>query len=170
VTLLLLIHLVATTAMAGLIWFVQVVHYPLFEAVGADSFVAYERAHQRLTSFVVGPFMAVEGVSALALAATANDVVGWPLILIGWFLLAIIHASTILLQVPAHGLLSEGLDPAVTRRLVQTNWVRTIGWSARAVLAGPDRGHRPTLPNQPGDLNRHPPRTFASRPRGTGGS
>ncbi len=31
-------HLVATAAMVGLIWFVQVVHYPLFAAVGSGGF------------------------------------------------------------------------------------------------------------------------------------
>ncbi|MCK6525129.1 hypothetical protein L6R49_27300, partial [Myxococcota bacterium] len=33
-TLLLLIHAAATWFMVGLIWFVQIVHYPLFSAVG----------------------------------------------------------------------------------------------------------------------------------------
>jgi hypothetical protein len=41
------VHLAATAAMVGLIWFVQVVHYPLFASVGADEFVAYENAHTR---------------------------------------------------------------------------------------------------------------------------
>ncbi len=133
--LLLLVHLLATTAMAGLIWFVQVVHYPLFASVGADVFAGYEASHQRLTSYVVGPFMAVEGVSALALAATESDTVGWPLILTGWIMLALIHASTIFLQVPAHTRLSGGFDQSIVDRLISTNWIRTIGWSARAVLA-----------------------------------
>ncbi len=132
---LLLTHLVATAAMAGLIWFIQIVHYPLFAAVGSEGFAAYETSHQRLTSYVVGPFMAVEGVSALALAVTDVGQVGWPLVLIGWFLLAVIHASTIFLQVPAHTRLSGGFDSLVLSRLVATNWIRTIGWTARAILA-----------------------------------
>lgn len=135
VALLLSVHLLATAAMVGLIWFVQVVHYPLFAAVGAERFLAYEAAHQRLTSYVVGPPMAVEGVTALALLVAAPDGVGrmWPLV--GLALLAAIHASTVLLQVPAHGRLAQDGDPAVMRRLVRTNWIRTVGWSARAVVA-----------------------------------
>ena len=43
-----------------MIWFVQFVHYPLVEAVGFDHFVAYESAHQKRTSWVVGPLMGVE--------------------------------------------------------------------------------------------------------------
>lgn len=62
-------HLAATAAMVGLIWFVQIVHYPLFALVGTAEFPRYEAAHTRSTSFVVGPAMAVEGISALAIAA-----------------------------------------------------------------------------------------------------
>lgn len=134
-TTLLAAHLAATAGMTGLIWFVQLVHYPLFEAVGPDHFVAYESAHQRRTSWVVGPLMSVEGVSALAIAAALRDEVGFVLTLAGLALLAVIHTSTVLLQVPAHRRLSERYDVDVVRRLVSTNWVRTIGWSLRVVVA-----------------------------------
>ncbi len=50
-----LAHLLATALLPGLIWFVQVVHYPLFAAVGQEGFHAYERQHQRLKAFVVAP-------------------------------------------------------------------------------------------------------------------
>jgi hypothetical protein len=134
-TTLLAVHLAGTAGMMGLIWFVQLVHYPLFDAVGSDQFVAYESAHQRRTSWVVGPLMGVEGVSALAIAAALRDEVGFVLTLIGLGLLAVIHASTVMLQVPAHRRLSERYDAEVVHRLVRTNWVRTIGWSLRVVIA-----------------------------------
>lgn len=134
-TALLSIHLFATAAMVGLIWFVQVVHYPLFSRVGAAGFAEYEAAHQQRTSWVVGPLMAVEGVSALVVAATIRDELGVILPLIGLLLLLGIHSSTVLVQVPAHRALSTGADPGVMHRLVSTNWLRTIGWSARGGLA-----------------------------------
>jgi hypothetical protein len=37
------IHLAATWFMVGLIWVIQIVHYPLFTSVGSDSFAEYER-------------------------------------------------------------------------------------------------------------------------------
>ena len=79
------VHLVATAAMAGLIWFVQVVHYPLFAGVGRDGFAAYEARHTRRTSWVVGPFMAVEGVAAIALFVWPVDGVGRGLPLLAGF-------------------------------------------------------------------------------------
>lgn len=121
--------------MAGLIWFVQVVHYPLFAMVGTDSFTHYEQRHMSLTSWVVGPLMAVEGVSALLIAAGERDTVGLPLVGLGLVLLALIHASTVFLQVPAHNRLEKGFCPSTAERLVRTNWIRTFGWTARAVVA-----------------------------------
>lgn len=129
-------HVVATSAMAGLIWFVQLVHYPLFDRVAPDGFTAYETEHQRRTTWVVGPLMAIEGVTALLVAAVIRDDVGIVLAFSGLALLAVIHSSTVFLQVPAHRALSDGYDAAVVRRLVRSNWIRTAGWSLRSLVAG----------------------------------
>lgn len=131
----LLVHLVATTAMTGLIWFVQVVHYPLFSAIGAAESPGYAVEHQRRTSFVVGAPMAVEGVSSLWLVAAPPDGLGrvWPLI--GLAVLGVVLGSTVLLQVPQHAVLAQELDLDRVRRLVRTNWIRTVGWSARCAIA-----------------------------------
>ena len=134
-TALLAIHLAATAAMGGLIWFVQLVHYPLFDAVGEDGFAAYARDHQRRTSWVVGPLMAVEGLSAVALLFVPTDDLPRALPVAGLLLLVVIHASTLWLQVPRHRELAAGHSAVATRRLVASNWIRTIGWSARTVLA-----------------------------------
>ncbi|MFT6290425.1 MAG: hypothetical protein ACJAR2_001014 [Ilumatobacter sp.] len=133
---LLVVHLVATAGMMGLIWFVQLVQYPGFADVGDGQFVSFEAAHMRRTSWVVGPLMGVEGVSALVVAVTLRAEVGIVLVALSLLLLAVIHASTVFLQVPAHSRLATGYDADVQRRLVQTNWVRTFGWSARTVVAG----------------------------------
>ena len=133
--LLLSVHLLATAAMVGLIWFVQIVHYPLFAAVGPSEFVAYEQSHQRRTAYVVGPPMAIEGVTTLMLLVAAPDGVGPLLPWLGAVLLAVVHASTVLLQVPAHAALAQSPDRATIDRLVRTNWIRTIGWTSRGAVA-----------------------------------
>ena len=75
---LLSLHLAATAAMFGLIWFVQVVHCPLFAAVGGDGFVSYETAHRRRTVFAVGPLMAAEGLTGIARRrAAGRPASGW---------------------------------------------------------------------------------------------
>ena len=134
-----LIHLLATTAMAGLIWFVQVVHYPLFADVPASASTAYAERHQRLTARVVGAPMAVEGVCALWLFFAPPAGVGRLLPFIAGLILAVVLGSTVMLQVPRHGRLARTTSAdeigKVVTSLVTTNWVRTIGWSTRAVLA-----------------------------------
>lgn len=129
-------HLFATAGMVGLIWFVQLVHYPLFESVGAEGFAEYERLHQRQTSFVVGPLMAVEGATAVWLVLAPPNQMSRLLPLLGLGVLGVVHASTVLLQVPQHTALVNGYDAARVRRLVRTNWVRTVGWSVRGIIAG----------------------------------
>lgn len=133
--LILALHLGSTAAMTGLIWFVQIVHYPLFAMVGEGRFRDYEAQHTKRTSRVVGPFMAAEGVTALWIAFDPGPDLGRILPVIGLVLLAIVHGSTVTLQVPRHRKLTAGYDPETARSLVTTNWIRTMAWTARAFLA-----------------------------------
>lgn len=131
----LLVHAAATLFLTGLIWTVQIVHYPLFAQVGDAHFPSYERSHVERISWIVGPPMAVEALSALALAALLPSGPGRRWATLGLLLLAVIWLSTALLQVPLHNLLARGLDREAVARLVQTNWIRTAAWSARAVVS-----------------------------------
>ncbi|MHC5004844.1 MAG: hypothetical protein ACYTJ0_17175 [Planctomycetota bacterium] len=127
----LLLHAGATLAMAGLIWFVQIVHYPLMADVGAAGFVPYEHRHVRLTTTVVGPLMLTELVTALIIAVGDGTALAWA----GLGLVGLVWASTAMLQVPCHRQLEQGFDAEIIRRLVATNWLRTAAWSARGVIA-----------------------------------
>lgn len=132
--LLLTIHLAATLFMTGVIWFVQVVHYPLFAALGRSEFPSYAKQHAALTTWIVAPPMLVELASALLLFwIRPSDVSTWDLS-IGLSLLAVIWISTALVQIPCHGTLQNGFDVTVCQRLVRTNWVRTAAWSLRGLL------------------------------------
>jgi hypothetical protein len=138
---LLLVHAASTWAMVGLIWFVQIAHYPLFAAVGRADFPRYQVSNVRATSLVVGPLLAAEGASTLGLLA----LLGGPLTWVGAGLLLLIWLSTALLQVPCHARLERGFDAATADRLVRTNWIRTIGWTARGCCAlGLLVAHSPT--------------------------
>ena len=120
--------------MTGVIWFVQVVHYPLFGGVGAGEFRAYEQRHAALTTWVVAPPMLVEAATALLLFRFRPAGVSTWQVSAGLGLVAVVWLSTAFLQVPCHDRLSRGFDPAVHARLVSTNWLRTAVWSARGVL------------------------------------
>jgi phage terminase large subunit-like protein len=129
-----LAHLVATLGMTAVIWFVQVVHYPLFLRVGPEAFHLYEVTHQQRISFIVIPLMLTELATAVALAWWGIDGIprGW--LLGGAALVGVVWASTFLIQVPLHTRLGSGFDEDAIRLLVNTNWIRTVGWSLRAAL------------------------------------
>ncbi len=129
----LLVHVAATWSMVGVIWFVQLVHYPLFRAVGRSEFVVYEDQHTRRTGWLVGVLMPIEALTGLALVIdpTSSSGLG-PLI--GLLLIGAIWATTLAVQVPLHRSLSRGYDDALLMRLVRSNWIRTGLWSARGLL------------------------------------
>ena len=133
--LLLLVHAGATLFMTGVIWFVPVVHYPLFGMVGTGDFAAYSEAHSRRTGYVVGPPMLTEAASALLLLLLFRPpsvpvALAWA----GTVLLAVVWGSTALLQVPRHREFGAGFDARAHRALVATNWVRTLAWTIRGFL------------------------------------
>ena len=124
-------HIAATWYMVGLIWFVQIVHYPMMDR--AADFTEYERVHCQRTTWAVGPAMLVEISTLFIWAWSDPQVLQGPLFLGLGILLAIIWASTALIQVPAHNRLSQGFKVATHRWLVQSNWIRTAAWTLRGI-------------------------------------
>lgn len=124
--------------MTGLIWFVQVVHYPLLSRLGEAYFLPYHRMHCERTGYVVGPLMLVELGSAAALVYLLTPGSARTAAWAGLLLLGVIWASTALVQIPQHNRLSVlGADPATLAALVRGNWLRTAAWTLRAVLVTP---------------------------------
>jgi hypothetical protein len=130
----------ATLFMTGLIWFVQIVHYPLFAVVLSNTtppaFRAYESNHANRTGWVVFPPMAVELLTALAalLPSLRPTFISQPAAIASAILVGLLWASTGFIQVPLHNRLASEPTPETIRRLVLSNWLRTALWTARATL------------------------------------
>lgn len=124
---------VSTVSMTGLIWFVQIVHYPLFAKVGEEVFAEYERRHGLLTTFVVLPLMFTELGTSIFLAMKPIAEMR-SLLIAGAIMVALIWASTFFLQVPKHSVLESGFDLQAWKFLVVSNWIRTVLWTARTIL------------------------------------
>jgi hypothetical protein len=133
-TALVLTHLAATLYMTGLIWFVQLVHYPLFARAERTTFADFAREHQDWTFWAVGPAMLVEALSAGCLLVTRPawfpEWAAW----LGLALVCVNMLSTVAVQIPLHQRLSAGYDAQAHARLVASNWLRTFAWTARAWL------------------------------------
>ena len=128
-------HLAATLYLTGLIWVIQVVHYPLMDRVPGDGFIAFHTEHARRIGVVVIVPMLVELITALALLVIRPPGVPVALLVAGVVLVGAAWLSTFALQVPLHRRLSEGFDPAAHRALVRGNWIRTAAWTLRAAVA-----------------------------------
>lgn len=135
-TLLLLTHAAATWFMVGLIWFVQLVHYPLMHHVPETHTRNYAAEHQSLTTRVVAPVMLVELAAVVwTFFCSHPDGEFSALRAVGAGLLALVWASTFLVQVPLHRTLLLSPNARTRSLLVRTNWIRTAAWTGRGVVA-----------------------------------
>ncbi len=130
----LLICLASTLFMTGLIWFVHVVHYPLFARVEPGAFPAYHAAHSRATTFVVVIPMVLELLTAAWLVARRPEGTGAGLAAFGLAAALVSWAATFALSVPEHNRLAGGFDVEAHRRLVSTNAVRLASWTAHSLI------------------------------------
>lgn len=133
-------HLAATLTMVGLIWFVQVVHYPLLARLEGPAFEAAHAFHMNRTGLVVVPPMLIELATMALLVWRPGDLPGaWLWASAG--LLAGVWVSTWAAQVPLHNRMAASADGSAKASLVRTNWIRTVLWTARgAVLIGIQAG------------------------------
>ncbi|MDX1920238.1 MAG: hypothetical protein SFU25_05835 [Candidatus Caenarcaniphilales bacterium] len=132
------VNLFVTIFMVGVIWFVQIVHYPLFAKVSPSVFPEYLAWHARLTTFVVAPMMLLELLTGIFMLlhqplhqfgriGRVVNILSFGLILLIWY-------STFFIQVPLHDKLQGSWNQEIGARLVLTNWIRTVAWSLRGIL------------------------------------
>ena len=128
------IHILVSFYMFGLIWFVQVVHYPLFRKVGQADWLEYEKAHTHFTSFVTAPIMIIElGTAALLWWWSDPNLPQWWL-LTNFILVVALWLSTFMIQVPLHNQLLKAHAEKAIQKLVHSNWIRTVIWTVKAVV------------------------------------
>ena len=132
--LLVLLNFALAAYLTGLIWTVQLVHYPSFAFVGVDKFVAFHRAHSTRMGWVVMAPMVAELVLAAWLAWQGRALGGNVLWNLG--LVVFVWAVTFFISVPFHNRLAQGFDYIAIDGLVRTNWLRTLAWTARCILLG----------------------------------
>ncbi|MEM7516423.1 MAG: hypothetical protein AAF368_05830 [Planctomycetota bacterium] len=133
-----LAHVGATLALVGLIWVVQLVLYPQFLEIaavgGRAGFRAYHESYTRRITWIVGPLIATEGITALLLLSEVPTGASFTEVSIGLLLAAFNFLSTAFVYAPLHGRLGEAYDHDVALRLIRGNWFRTLAWTVRGAL------------------------------------
>lgn len=130
----LFVQAVAAWFMAGSIWTMQVLNYPLLAKIDAASFPAYEAAHNQRFVRVVGPGVLAALVGTVWLVVDKPPRLGWYAPVAAALLLAMVIVSTALYQGKAHAKLASGFDRVTHATLVRSNWVRTVAWTAMGGL------------------------------------
>jgi len=129
-----IIQILTTFMMTGIIWFVQIVHYPFFAYAVKEDFPQIGSAHATLTGYVVVPIMVLEMATSFYLAAFSQYTQFQLALGIGAGLVLLIWGSTFFIQVPILKRMLGSFSEEEHKKLVNTNWIRTILWSARSVI------------------------------------
>ncbi len=132
--LMLLLNAASVFFMVGLIWMVQIVHYPLFAEGHPERFGPFHRGHSRRISWLVIPAMSIEAATTMALLKWRPESVELPLVLAGVVAVVAVWLITILVQVPQHQKLAGGYDAETIRSLVRSNWLRTATWTFHGAI------------------------------------
>jgi hypothetical protein len=119
------LHIFSVYFMTGVIWIIQVVHYPLMSKVHPDFFAEFHLEHSNKITYVVGPTMILQ-------LATSFWVSQFNYLWLGLSLAN--FALTFLVSVPIHNKLATTWNPELHKKLVFTNWPRTLLWSAHSLL------------------------------------
>lgn len=116
--------------MTGLIWLVQIVHYPAYKFIDKTQFIQYQNFHTTSISYIVIPIMLIELFSGVYLLFE-DELRFWKILnflgILGiWFV-------TFFFSVQYHNQLQNGFDLSAIEKLIQTNWIRTVIWSLRSL-------------------------------------
>lgn len=123
------LHIASCFFMAGLIWVIQLIHYPAFAVIEPARFGRFHQLHSRALMWIAGPAMIVELATAIAIAALYGGLL-WSLNLA---LTCVLWLATFLLIVPLHNTLSAEQNPDVISKMCSYNWIRTVLWTGRSL-------------------------------------
>lgn len=125
-------NLTSSLFLTGLIWTVQLVHYPIFHLLDKKNFTGHINFHKRAISALVIPAMSVELGTSIWLAWSASSYLFYHQA--GLLTVILIWLITFFIQVPLHNQLSKARNDKAIDKLVKTNWLRTILWSVKTIL------------------------------------
>jgi len=127
-----LTNIVSTLFLTGLIWVVQLVHYPSFQFWGSRMAEAHA-FHSIRISIIVVPIMILELASSFALSMSEVPYKGWHIM--GLVCVLLIWAITFFFIVPVHNVIPfVELPEQSIEKLVSLNTWRTVLWSLKSII------------------------------------
>ena len=124
------VHFLSTSFMVGIIWVIQLLHYPTFHFIKESNYVEFQHFHMQRISFIVVPAMILELLSAFMLVYYIRS----NLLIVCLIILLVIWSITFVFFTKLHQGLLGGYDKIIVDKLVQINWSRTVLWSLRLII------------------------------------
>ena len=124
------IHFLSTSLMVGIIWVIQLLHYPTFHFIKQSDYVEFQHFHMQRISFIVVPVMIIELLSGFMLVYYFRS----NLFILCLIILLVIWLITFVFFTKLHQSLLGGYDKIIVDKLVQINWSRTVLWSLRLII------------------------------------
>ncbi len=122
--------------MTGLIWTVQLVHYPTFAWIPADKFPAYPKFHAFRIFWITAIPMTLELAGAIWLFFVDTSELGlvneW--LKVNLFGVLALWLATLLVSMPLHNKIQKEYSLDACQQLARTNWIRTLIWTARSTM------------------------------------
>ena len=125
-------HLIFTSIMTGVIWVIQIVHYPSFHFIEKELYTAFQKFHMNKISIIVIPIMLAELITGMMLFLDKSS--KSPFLIISFVILVLIWLITGVFFTKAHNELIAGYQELVINQLVAMNWIRTLLWTLRLLL------------------------------------
>lgn len=132
----LVLALASTFFMVGLIWHMQIVHFPLFLIINEKQFHHYYVAHAYSSRWVIFIPMFIELLTGIGLFIWRPEPLKtWSLgVLTG--LLVFLWLYTLLVMIPMQKNLKNEYSIDMIYNVTWANWARTVAWSARGIILG----------------------------------
>ena len=118
--------------MTGVIWVIQIVHYPSFHFIEKELYTAFQKFHMNKISIIVIPIMLAELITGMMLFLDKSS--KSPFLIISFVILVLIWLITGVFFSKAHNELMTGYQELVVNQLVVMNWIRTLLWTLRLLL------------------------------------
>ena len=125
-------HLIFTSIMTGVIWVIQIVHYPSFHFIEKELYTAFQKFHMNKISIIVIPIMLAELITGMMLFLDKSS--KSPFLIVSFVILILIWLITGVFFSKAHNELMTGYQELVVNQLVVMNWIRTLLWTLRLLL------------------------------------
>ena len=128
----LFLHFSLTFFMTGLIWLIQLIHYPTFSFIEKKQYKQFQNFHMNRIFYLVAPIMILELFSgAYFFFFYFSESIFFS---INFILNILIWMITLIVFVRIHRKLLDGFKASLYKKLILSNWSRTFLWTSKCIF------------------------------------